>query len=636
MKTTWLTVSTSQRAKTEIFSTSGNTTQISYALGFTSGSNKVNVYHNTFGWETGSLIKMSNVIGKSNILSNVLQTVVNSPYIFIGHNDTEYDLENLTNPKTIISPDGTPMIIYESIYEITISGVTQQLGGFPIIEWNKTHKLFIDPNNLSTCVIKMSQDSKSTITTDNIVHIQQQSLYGIPISELNTNHSINVTKYSDNYFTIEAKTNAFFTKPYYSPINLPVQQSNNIISKNLGGGPAIHIVKIIQTSQAYPNSNDCVIYLDLPKISEISLVSSSIPNTWKPIDSLNNWFHYWQDGTKKEIIFDVDDNSLVSQKKQIYYQLENNGFSVINDVLYLPKIIENPKIIYQNLEFNNAIPDSWVFNDTSLYKSNLKNLELSNTPFISTIFNKKANISGNMPSLNYNFTKQIVISPDHKLQVGTIIHTNSFSQDGEEFLYEITSTNQNTFEISQIQNTSEISQIQKVFGTLGDFVDGLDLENREFTPSKEEFLFDKSFTDKVFVDGNLVLAKNNTIPFSNYEQLFVPTDFLAQSVLLGIPLETVPKESYLLSFNPNHQPLLSYICIDELGELICPIKNAYTTIQWTEPPGKVVYNSHLPVEKKFDIPTKISQLTLKFVNPDNTFTNLGDKDYDLGFKIILK
>jgi ribosomal protein S17 len=415
-------------------------------LYFTEGSNEIKIHYPNNTFNVGDSIIIQNVVGDSMILFNAFFLITQFNYLVIEYGDLNkvlkykqytdaifvniviYDLYNL--PNMIENIPINSFIGYQQVYLASDINYIPQIIKDTFTDL--TRLLFIKlPNNYNTSgdAITKIEQSFTVSSTD---------ISGIQLGYINSNYPIN----NYNYQSCQIITKIPMNEPdyFYISINTLYKASSTCNA----GGDNVQIMKILDTIEGYPDSNNYTIHLkkNFNNVVNIELISSEFPYIDMLIQTNVNNKLYWrnlQDGSHIYSI-QIDEGS---------YKLPTLISSIIDAMNRTPRIISTNETPINNIfeikyltdiqkitltSFNNvSLPESLsitkvVINNNYYYLLKINNrnntIKVGDSITISdasnvSVFGADAFITGNYINKSFNVYSVDVLGQSYDVLLGT-------------------------------------------------------------------------------------------------------------------------------------------------------------------------------------------------------------------------
>jgi len=585
-------------------------------LKFSNNSSVITVNCKDHGLTLQDKIILKNVVGESYFDNIKLTFYKESTYVKI-------ELDTVTH--NIFSSDKISNDLFVTISGISgITSTNNFLNNIPINLLNKTHKIYLirssievpDPNRKYFYIqipIAAELSNPTFIVSSNGVGFVFQNIANIHINEINADFPITFNNSRGEHSITEIIDNDYFK------ITLNKDCSRDILAT---GGNNITMIKIITSSQAYPDANNYKIDLgiNLSNIEYINLISTEIPNSDKIIrdypESRRNNKVYWQIAEDGDITYSIDITP------------GNYGANCLAEEI--------------GIQWNKVTRTLRTTTSTSSTKSNLNRVKL----YIDTLTNIVTFNAFSVYILSVALTRSksefldglkrvIVAHPNHGLSPGdTITIEGALSTDtipraslnAEHIIESLIDANSYVIKIpSHNSNTSEVTYGGSSISVL--------------TPVKFRLLFDRQGTVGPILGFRNVGTKTAITPYATsisnnmaYEQ-----DYFINEVGLQIGNDSYTKvtNNILQLYGDNYIILTCNAIQDDVK--IGKLNGQLAKLFLSQPPGAVIYNSfvqlnhHIKKEK-----TNISELEFTFSYPDGTYYDFNGLDHSFTLEILTR
>ena len=585
-------------------------------LSFSKNSSVVTVKLKEHNLSLEDKIILKNVVGESYYDNIKLTFYKESTYVKI-------ELNTLTH--NIFEDDKLTSDLYVTLSGISgITSTNNFLNNVPINLLNKTHKIYLiksnievpDPNRKYFYIqipISAELTDDTFVVSSSGVSFVFQNIGNIHINEINADYPITFNNVQGEHNIYEIIDKDTFK------INLKRECTRTILNT---GGNNITLIKIMNTTSAYPDSNNYKIDLgvNLSNVEYINLVSSEIPNSDKIIrdfpESRRNNKIFWQ----------------IAEDGDITYSLEitpgNYGANCLAE-----------EIVTQWNKVNRTLrkTSSTTSTKSSLNKANVYIDTLTNIVSFKaySIYTLSLALTRSKSEYLDGLKRVIVAHPNHGLNVGDAITIEgALSTDTipraqlnrEHIIESLIDANSYVIKIpSHNSNTSEVS-----FG--GSSISLL-------TPVKFRLLFDRQGTV-----GNILGFRNvgSKTAITNYGTLIsnnmaYEQDFFINQVGLQVGTDSYSKvTNNILQLSGDNYIILTCDAIQDdvkVGKLDGQLAKLFLPTA----PGTIIYNSyrqlnHYPKKEK----TNISELEFGFYYPDGTPYDFNGLDHSFTLEIVTR
>lgn len=561
-------------------------------------NSEVTVHHPDHTFEVNDSIVLQGAQSITVALNDGITFIGNSSYVKINHKNHGINFAS------------------ENDSYITISGFHGNNSGntsynnIPINVINSLHKIYStkdlnETNNGDYYYIVMDGiiSNFSSTYNDTSIKISFNDINGIDLGLINANYPIDITQ-KQGYHTITETTIHTYT------FTIPI--SNNILIESVGGNN-IWTAKVDEFVQGFPMNNHYKIPLrrTFQNITQISLISTEIPNTEKVIkssgDKKNNAF-YWklEDDGNTEYSVNLDEgnysiNSLISE-------LESKINSQMRDAIRI-------------INLNISTYEYYTYNQCNI--SIEPGTDSFSASFFSTIFYPKA-ISYRVGSNFDDGDARLVIThPDHRLTVGNTIQiVNAISTNGVP-----QNVINNAFFVEKVISDSSyqvklpkhnISAVDK------EVTNGGDAMGIKF-PIKSQLLMSK--TDSVCsLLGFRNIGKTSSITpydYSNSNKVSYIEDYIEENQSINTSIN-LSGGNYILMCNPIFNSSLNTGTLDHV----------FAKLLLVDEPGTVIYDRYVQMDQSFNPPLQeLSEWEVSFYDVNEKLFNFGNIEHSYTLEI---
>ena len=657
-------------------------------LYFTINSSEIKINYPNHKFISGDNIIIQNVQGSTKILYN-------SFYLFNNFNYLVINYQNHNIPSNYHSKYGYNIHMNIELYgDITINNIIDNI---PLNSFIGIHQVYIYsdiiniPSNISDYLKSFNNNDLLFIKLDfNYLNLQSHtilnqifslsflSISGINIGYINSNFPIN------NY---NFQSNQTITKCDSDNIYININSIKGAYNTSQGGGNNIQIMKIIDTIDGYPYSNNYSIDLKhtFKNIINVELLSTEFPYIDYSIkNNINNNF-YWQnidDGNKiynigidegfynlEKLISNLQTQinrvhrNISTQSNPIYnifdikYDKVTNKiiFSAYNNVL-LPNSLSVNIITIDNIEYyqlqikqtNNTISigDSIIIQN-ALDVSIINKLSVNNSQQINTI--NQEYIPANYIN-NQTFTIYSINPPNsmYNVLLGKVTNINKISNSIINLLPSNNSNNltyinslinlshdqlQSLTNINELCNTSQITNsiISQLSNNIVYSYGGNDIIIKQNT--KIRLLFNKNDTF-----GDILGFKNvgNTFAITPFKKQITNFDpYIINNNLNSIG--DLVTTNNLINLSGQNTYFLMYLNnIEFINNINIP--TAFAKILLSGNQGDYLFNTFIRItndvySSSFPIP-EITKLNISFLFPDGSVPDFRNINHSFTLKIV--
>jgi hypothetical protein len=599
----------------------------------TFGSSIITMTHSNHGLKINDKITISNLIPRSAVLrtitsqlteedSDLLSFVEGSQYLRINYkHEIPHDVDpddsdnHQYDPATYDTSD-----LFVEISGIKGSGDNNFIGNIPINTINGTHQIYLvipeDDNVFSENVfyIKLIKEFTGTygFTSYNVL-IKFNYYYGIPINKINTN-DLNIT---GGYYLITSVTNNTFTIDCgkVAAISTPRMPRNSDNTSTFNENIIIALVTDIVKGYADPNSYNIVLGKTYKNINSVRMISSIFPNTEKAIKSKpfakKNNVIYWQNLEDGDNIYSAEVHSGNYNATSLTGVLQNAIYNV-------PKVNQLDNDSESNTQYTNK---NYIKIHMDL-SSDIVTMKSYKEAFIAKP------IIGVLPDPRYvdpvTATSYIIsIShANHGLSIGDVIlMSNAISHVGipssvlntEHTITEVVDNNTYKFVVKYFN--IEVAKNDTGGGTaVGMYSPNLFRLRLDYSDSVCKLL---GFRDV----GESTSITTYSTSISNNDAYVGETGSVSNN---GISLSG---DNYILV------TCKQLTALENTGK----IKEGFAKILLSDLPGKILYNTFVPMSVIFNTPIyELTELDIECYTPDGELYDFNGIDHSFTLEIITK
>lgn len=587
------------------------------------GSMYAFIYHPNHNFEEGNLLSLQNVVSPEIILRTItsngdrgINFIENSKYGYItyaNHNiPSSYNGSNIT---------------------IKISGIkgdknSNTINNIPVNNINTIHKVYVKkPNEIKSPAIDYD---------DNILYFKLpyefigtyepykynftvtiSAIAGISIGYYNSKFPLDIYNFQ-GYFSIHSISHDGYT---IGLISAPSISYNFIDSTSIGvGGENVLVTKIKEIKPGYSNPNSYKIELGTTydNIESIKIVSSEFPNSKKlfrnyPMEAKNNVL-YWQNLNDGNTLYNLEVSPGNYSPQELIDEIQNKFYQV--------------KRIQSNAPANTKYTDRQYL-DLSI---NINTNQVKFKSYIEAILTKP--IIAVIPDIdadNNNFTgdEEFII---------TIMHINHMLTNGTKILIKNAIMHMGIPE-TVINREHEIYNI-------------VDADSYQIKLPKFNFSTNVKVNTKGGVSFYVYVPNIFRLRFDYTDTIGKPLGFRDVGTVNSITSfssEITNNDLYATENLYNNNPVVGnkiHLSGDDYILMVIkqlykdtmhtngPVSNVYTKILLTDSPGKILFNTYVPVNGKFSEPiNNIDELDFEFYSPDGTLYDFSGLDHSFTLEI---
>ncbi len=250
--------------------------------------------------------------------------------------------------------------------------------------FNYIDSTFINVNNVQQYYETLNDVIKYTETTtkkvnNNTTSISMLNIFNIPINYIEADYPLSsyrrqgyhTIKYSGkNYYIIDVGKKANCENQNQFSFSTNINDSDTIF--NSGGGKNIIVRKIINEESAYPSPSSYKIKLNrtFKNVSQIKMISSEIPNTFRLVSEYNNKL-YWQNLNDGSYIYEIVLETGNYDPKTLSKEIEMK----MNNVIRVPYMNETyPELYYaenntETYKYHNFVVSIDIIKDIVSFQS---------------------------------------------------------------------------------------------------------------------------------------------------------------------------------------------------------------------------------------------------------------------------
>jgi len=586
---------------------------------FTKDSNQIKIYYPNHNFSIGDNIIIQNVVGETKILSNSFYLFAQFNYLVIDYDYNVIDIPTSSN-------------LYCNIHIYGSTTITNMISNIPLNSFIGYKQIFIAsdiniiPDNVKQKFTNLNNllfiklPANYNINTAEFTNLQQTftisftSIAGIDIGHINSNYPIN----NYNFQSCQTITQINSNEPDYFYININSLYKAFITTD--GGGNRIQIMKILNTMDGYPNSNNYTIHLkkSFNNVINIELLSSEFPYVDLLVQKNINNKLYWrnlQDGSHIYSIA-IEEGS---------YKLQSLIKAIVTSMNNVPRISSNYIPLYNIFSIN------YLQDIQKLTFESFNNISLPNSLSVSKIL---------INSIYYYSLKIKNVNSTLKINdMITITTSDNVSIFGEDYYIAGNYINKEftIYSIDTISESYEVllgstDQIQIIENTTNDiYYGGPNVNIKEIT----EFSLMFNYPDTL---GNILGFKNTGQDYAIYD--FAPQISNFDSYNNTNNLDSVGNintSNNLMNFSGNYNYMLMYLNdIEYIYSVNLP--SAFAKILLNGNQGDFLFNTFIPYphdtySQSFPIAT-LGELTVKFMYPDGSIPDFRNINHSFTLRIV--
>lgn len=441
-----------------------------------------------------------------------------------------------------------------------------------------------------------------------------QSLAGIPLNQINATYPLSPENLN-GFQTISTVQNDGYTVTLNlsAIINL---ENGTVLS---GGGTNVTIAKVLETNQGYPNPNHYRINLGqiFNNILAVRLISTEIPNTEKairefPLERQNNML-YWNNIDDGDFLYSLSIPSGNYTPDELTETLENQFVNTprITSGTFTPK-----NIVKVNINVSTNLVTFEPFKEFNVSQPIIAiEPEIPIDPNIQIMQNVNYTLTINNPGHG-------MVVPGEIILIKNAISTNGIPAEilnGYHKVSEI--VNNDIYKI--VLNKFNLSDLRKnTRGGVNVYI---------YIHDMMRLRFDQVGTLGVPLGFRNPGSETSITKFSSLVSNQSPYEFDIPGAL-SINTNVISNKSLQLC-GENYiimvaDPLFTFTSIGE-------IKQAFAKILLCDSPGKILYNSFVPMTYYYDDPLhEVSNLDIAFYNPDGTLFDFNGINHSFTLEII--
>ena len=614
--------------------TSNNKILPNNPLFFVKNSNLVTINYPNHELIAGDNIVIQNVEGITKTISNSFYLFNNIQYmaIFLDDNFIAPDYKSVTNELFInieVFGNFTEKNFISNIPFNSLIGIKQMLIAKDIPQLI-LNNLLINIKNINSNINESNINSKvifielsniyinsSYYLLNQVFKITYLHINGIKLGYLNANFPINSYNYQSNY-AVNSVTDIN---------NFTILLNYDSYSTNNAGGKNIQVLKIINTLDGYPTSDNYVINLkkSFNNVTCVELMSSEFPYIDIVVKQNINDKLYWKN-------IEDGNNIYILQIDEGFYSIHSlvNAIQTnINKIQRITSTVENK--IYNNfkisIDTSSQIVTISSFNLTPLPNS----LSASYVTINSEIY---ILITVNHPNNTVNVNNKITITNSLNVTIKKIINN----------VVQILSINASYFNTSQTIYSVNLHNSTYTFllgketqiNTSSSNTESSGGENIVInSASRVSFLFDRSDTLGELLGFNNVGSK---FSFTEYKSVITNQDTYIYSNNVNTIGNSLGYPNGFLNLAGNYNYILMYLNDIEYIYNTNNLPSAFAKILLTGNPGDVLFDTYVdnPKEiysKSFPIST-LNQISVHFLYPDGSNVVFRNINHSFTLKII--
>lgn len=617
-------------------------------LQFTNGSNIMTIIDPNHDFEINDSITLTGAQSRLSILRT-----------FRGPNLPTFDIPGGCNFMKIYYNHMVPLTYNGDTIEIQLEGIqgdrgtaelTSFLGSIPINVINTTHKLrltlsdaditcstqsiidstgdpeyFIPNENYFFVVLPFTMANQSSgnpyVLRDYNFRLLNLSVAGVPLNQINADYPIN-----------DRRTKGFHVIRSVSQNSYTVEVSNRAIinmANFQGGGKCIFVSRIRSINVGYPNPNQYSIDLSetIHDIIAVRLVSSEIPNTEKairdfPEERANNKI-YWNDIDDGNFLYMIEIPPGNYSPAELSKAMADAFLATPRITAVDPATREALGITYTDRHF---IQPSININTGVVTFKSYKEFILNN-PIIEVI----PDISDDPTvPVDPNATYQLTINhPKHGMTTPgqTILIQNAVNYkgilgsviNGEKIVTEI--IDEDTYRI-ELPKFNLIDNRADTGGGVNVFI---------YIPDIFRMRFDQPDTlGRVLGfrnpgDPNSVTPFDTIVSNENKYEFETGQNAVGQTIPIRNNALQLSGENYIIMVA---EPLRTLLAIGK-------IKNAFAKILLCDSPGRILFNTYVPITHYYEDPlSELYRLDISFFTPDGNIFDFNGVDHSFTLEIV--
>jgi hypothetical protein len=605
-------------------------------LSFKKSSNIVQINYPKHNFNSGDSIIIQNVEGKNIILVDSFYLINKFKYLLIllYNNDIEPDYKNYSDDIYLnISIFGLQLennmlnnipfnsligvkkiIIANDIPDTNLSSISSTLnnilGSYDINYLNK-NCIFIELDN------EYINQNESYIKVNQVFNISYLHISGIKLGYLNANYPVNNYNYQSNYLV-----NNIVDEDHFEII------TNHFAYGTMSGGSnKVQIMKIINSIEGYPDSDDYVINLkkSFNNVVKIEILSCEFPYVDIVIKENENDKLYWKHIEDGDVIYQIklDDGNYTQST------LIDNIKDKVNKVERIGSTITKPKYNHFDVELDMKLQL------IKFLPYNLTNIPNSLSLRLETINGEEfyiLNISNNDIIIN---TKDIVtINSSDDVTIKNILNStteilsiSSLYINKQHTIFNINLENQ-TYDII-LGKKSEIKTTNVTYESGGG--ENIIIKNS----TKASFYFNYSDTCGDILGFKYVGDITSIIDFKS---VITNKDSYINSNNLNYVGNTLNYSNGFINLSGKFNYFLMYLNDIEHVYLSNNLPSAFCKILLDGNPGDILFNTHVKhpsnvYSKSFPI-SILTDLHIKFLYPDGSKVIFRNLDHSMTLNII--
>jgi hypothetical protein len=617
-------------------------------LSFTNNSNLMVVYQPNHNYEINDPITLVNAMSKISILRT-----------YRGTNLPTFEIPGGCNFMKIYYNHNIPLTYTGNTIQVTLAdikgdrgsaAVASFLGSMPINVINTTHQVFLtlsdadiscktqdiinstgDPDyfkpnpNYFFIILQFSMhnptDQPPYTLSDYNFRLTNLALAGVPLNQINAIYPINVG-HLNGYHIIKNVTKDTYT------IELASRAITNQATFK-GGGKCIYVARIRNITVGYTNPNQYSIDLGdvLHNVISVRLVSSEIPNTEKairnsPVNRANNKI-YWNDIDDGDYLYMIaippgnySPSELAKAMSDAFYATPR--ISAIDDatrmalgITYTDRHFIQPTI--------NINTDEVMFRSFKEFILQTPIIEVvpdvSDDPTVPVDPNVTYQLTFNHPRHGMPVAGQTILiqgAVNHKGILGSVIN-------GEKVVSEI--IDDNTYRITLpkfnlIDNRAETGGGVNVFVYIPDFF-RMRFDQPDTLGGVLGFRDPGSPTS--VTPYTTVVSNNDKYEFESNKNA------VGQPIMIKNNALQLSGENYIIMVA---EPIRTLLAIGR-------VKNAFAKILLCDSPGRILYNTFVPVTHYFEDPIhELFRLDISFYTPDGNLFDFNGVEHSFTLEIV--
>ena len=601
-------------------------------LSFVQGSNEIKIYYPNNTLEIGDSIIIQNVTGVNQILYNSFYLFSQFDYLIINYNNInipsnykdytdglfvniniygDTTVENMINNIPLNSFIGYQQVFLASDITNISTIIAQKITD----QFNYTHEQM--QNNLLFIKLPANYNITNAYETniDQTFSVTFTSIAGIDVGYINSNYPVNNYNFQSSQTVSRINSN----EPDYIYIN--INSSHTACCTIMGGGNSVQIMKILDSIEGYPYSNNYTIQLKktFNNVISIELLSTEFPYIDLLVQKNVNNKLYWQnleDGLNIYSI-SIDEGS---------YKLSSLITTLTDAMNSTLRIISTNEMPVYNIFTINHINDIQkitfsAYNDVSLPESLSVTKVLINKQYFYLL---KINDENNTVKINDIIT---ISGASYTSIFGTNVYIDGKYINKQYNVYSVDSLAQSYSVI--IGSIDQIETIANSNNTV--YYGGANIKVLEATQFKLLF----NYPDTL---GNILGFKNtgNSSSIFGFQSTITNFDNYINNNDLN-SIGDIDNTNNLMNFSGSYNYVLMYLNdIEFIYSTNLP--SAFAKIQLNGNQGDYLFNTFVNqpndlYSQSFPIIT-LSELSVSFLYPDGTIPDFRNINHSFTLRIV--